>query len=136
MGTTFDYAGHRVRTPRALWPLSRRWKISIGVLLSALVVSITLFNVHRYHVRAASLTSLGGNRVVERKNVPGGIALRFKPDRARRRPAARPPRRPGAGMLSVPPLRPPRRARRGAHLAQADRAKPAEGIVRDLFPAD
>jgi hypothetical protein len=68
MGSTLDYASREVRRPRRYWPDPRTWKILIGVLLSVVIVSATLFAVHRYRVHAASLTSLGGNQ----KSFPDG----------------------------------------------------------------
>lgn len=62
MDSTLDYAGRSAETLRRFWPLPRRWKISIGLVLCVVVVSATLFKVHHYRVLAASLTSLGGNQ--------------------------------------------------------------------------
>ena len=62
MGNTLDYASREARTPRRFWPNRRTCTILVGVLLSVIIVSSTLFTVHRNHFNAASLTSLAGNQ--------------------------------------------------------------------------
>src|SRR4051812_10570751 len=66
MGSTLDYASREVGRPRWFWPDRRTRTILIGVLLAVVIVSAALRAVHGYRVRAASLTSLGGNQKSDR----------------------------------------------------------------------
>jgi hypothetical protein len=68
MGNTLDYASREASRARRFWPNRRTCTILIGVLPTVVIVSATLVAVHRYHVDAASLTSLGGNQ----KSSPDG----------------------------------------------------------------